>query len=66
MEKLNLLVLSDDLDLRIEIKNLATDEEFAISGYSGFTAEGKRKAVKTDILMKLGLGAMATMFPLVA
>ncbi len=45
MEKLNLLVLSDDLDLRIEIKNLATDEEFAISGYSGFTAEGKRKAV---------------------
>ncbi|MBR3779595.1 MAG: AAA family ATPase [Clostridia bacterium] len=45
MEKLNLLVLSDDLDLRIEIKNLVADEEFAISGYSGFTAEGKTKTV---------------------
>ena len=45
MEKINLLVLSDDLDLRIEVKNLITDEEFAISGYSGFTAEGKTKIV---------------------
>lgn len=45
MEKLNLLVLSDDLDLRIEIKNLVADEDFAISGYSGFTAEGKTKTV---------------------
>lgn len=45
MEKINLLVLSDDIDLRIEIKDLAADEAFAISGYSGFTAEGKTKTV---------------------
>lgn len=45
MEKINLLVLSDDLDLRIEIKDLAADDAFAISGYSGFTAEGKTKTV---------------------
>ncbi len=45
MEKINLLVLSDDLDLRIEIKNLVADEAFAISGYSGFSAEGKTKTV---------------------
>ncbi len=45
MEKMNLLVLSDDLDLRIEIKNLVADEAFAISGYSGFSAEGKTKTV---------------------
>ncbi|MBQ4627353.1 MAG: AAA family ATPase [Clostridia bacterium] len=45
MERINLLVLSDDLDLRIEIKNLVDDEEFAISGYSGFSAEGKTKIV---------------------
>lgn len=45
MEKMNLLVLSDDLDLRIEIKNLVADDAFAISGYSGFTAEGKTKTV---------------------
>ena len=45
MEKINLLILSDDLDLRIEVKNLVADEAFAISGYSGFTAEGKTKIV---------------------
>lgn len=45
MERINLLVLSDDLDLRIEVKNLVADEAFAISGYSGFTAEGKTKIV---------------------
>lgn len=45
MEKMNLLVLSDDLDLRIEIKNLVADEAFAICGYSGFSAEGKTKTV---------------------
>ncbi len=45
MERINLLVLSDDLDLRIEIKNLVTDDEFAISGYSGFTPEGKTKII---------------------
>lgn len=45
MERINLLVLSDDLDLRIEMKNLITDDGFAISGYSGFTPEGKTKTV---------------------
>ena len=45
MDKINLLVLSDDLDLRIEMKNLITDDDFAISGYSGLTAEGKTKTV---------------------
>ena len=45
MEKMNLLILSDDLDLRIEVKNLVADEAFAISGYSDFTAEGKTKIV---------------------
>lgn len=45
MEKINLLVLSDDLDLRIEIKNLVNDEAFAISGYSDFTSDGKTKIV---------------------
>lgn len=45
MERINILVLSDDLDLRIKIKNLVADDAFAISGYSGFTSEGKTKAV---------------------
>ena len=45
MDKINLLVLSDDLDLRIEMKNLITDEDFAISGYSGFSVEGKTKII---------------------
>ena len=45
MEKINLLVLSDDLDLRIEVKNLVCDETFAISGYSDFTPDGKTKIV---------------------
>lgn len=45
MERINLLVLSDDLDLRIEVKNLVSDENFAISGYSGFSAEGKTKII---------------------
>ncbi len=45
MERINLLVLSDDLDLRIEIKNLLNHEEFAISGYSGFSSEGKTKII---------------------
>lgn len=45
MEKINILVLCDDLDLRIEIKNLVDSELFAISGYSGFSAEGKLKVI---------------------
>lgn len=45
MEKTNVLILSEDLDLRIEIKNLVADKDFAISGYSGFSAEGKTKTI---------------------
>lgn len=45
MERINLLVLSEDLDLRIDIKNLVTDDKFAISGYSEFTPEGKTKII---------------------
>lgn len=45
MERINLLVLSDDLDLRIEVKNLVNDENFAISGYSEFTPEGRTKII---------------------
>ncbi len=45
MERINLLVLSDDLDLRIEVKNLVNDENFAISGYSEFTPEGRMKII---------------------
>ena len=45
MEKINAVILTDDLDLRIEIKNLLLDTEFAISGYSGFGAEAKTKII---------------------
>lgn len=45
MERINLLVLSDNLDLRIEVKNLVNDESFAISGYSEFTPEGRTKII---------------------
>lgn len=45
MERINLLVLSEDLDLRIDVKNLVTDDKFAISGYSEFTPEGKTKII---------------------
>lgn len=45
MERINLLVLSDNLDLRIEVKNLVNDEDFAISGYSEFTPEGRTKII---------------------
>ena len=45
MEKINVVILSDDLDLRIEVKNLLQREQFAISGYSSFGAEAKTKIV---------------------
>ena len=45
MERINLLVLSEDLDLRIDVKNLVIDDKFAISGYSEFTPEGKTKII---------------------
>lgn len=43
MEKINVVILSDNLDLRIDIKNLLQNDKFAISGYSGFGAEAKTK-----------------------
>ena len=45
MDKINVVILSDDLDLRIDIKNLLQDDRFAISGYSGFGAEAKTKII---------------------
>lgn len=45
MEKINVVILSDDLDLRIDIKNLLQDNRFAISGYSGYGAEAKTKII---------------------
>ena len=45
MEKINIVVLTDDLDLRIDIKNLVDSEQFAVSGFSGISAEGRTKVV---------------------
>ena len=45
MEKINAVILSDDLDLRIDIKNLLPEDSFAVSGYSGFGAEAKTKII---------------------
>ncbi len=45
MEKTNVVILSDDLDLRIEVKNLLLRDQFAISGYSDYGAEAKTKIV---------------------
>lgn len=45
MEKINVVILSDDLDLRIEVKNLLQREQFAISGYSDYGAQAKTKIV---------------------
>ncbi len=36
MEKLNIVVLTEDMDLRIHIKNRLSSEAFVISGYSDF------------------------------
>lgn len=43
MRKTNVVILSNDLDLRIRIKNLLSEDKFAISGYSGFGSEAKLK-----------------------
>lgn len=45
MEKINVVILSDELDLRIDVKNLLTEDRFAVSGYSGFGAEAKTKII---------------------
>lgn len=45
MEKTNIVVLTDDLDLRIDIKNLVDSEQFAVSGFSGISAEGRTKVI---------------------
>lgn len=45
MEKINVVILSDDMDLRIDIKNLLREDRFAVSGYSGFGAEAKTKII---------------------
>lgn len=45
MEKINVVILSDDLDLRIDVKNLLDENKFAVSGYSGFGAEAKTKII---------------------
>jgi len=43
MEKLNLVVLTDDMDLRIHVKNMAADEDIVIAGYSDFGSAGMLK-----------------------
>jgi len=45
MEKINIVIISDDLDLRIEIKNLIDDKKYAISGFAGFGEEAKTKII---------------------
>ncbi len=43
MEKLNVVVLSEDIDLRVHLKNLLTSDEIAICGYSECSEAGKLK-----------------------
>lgn len=45
MEKVNVVILSDDIDLRIEIKNLLDTDRYAISGFAGFGEEAKTKVI---------------------
>lgn len=45
MEKINVVILSDDLDLRIDVKNLLLDSSFAIGGYSDYGAQAKTKII---------------------
>ena len=40
MEKLNIVVLSTDLDLRIQVKNSITSERMVISGFGDFNDAG--------------------------
>lgn len=45
MEKINVVILSDDIDLRIDIKNMLPEDRFAVSGYSAFGSEAKTKII---------------------
>ena len=38
MEKLNVVVLTEDMDLRIHVKNKLPSDSFVISGYSDFSS----------------------------
>ena len=43
MEKLNVVVLTDDMDLRIHVKNKLLNENIVISGYSDFSSAAMLK-----------------------
>jgi len=43
VEKLNVVVLTDDMDLRIQVKNQITSESIVISGYSDFSSAAMLK-----------------------
>ena len=43
MEKLNAVVLSEDMDLRIYLKNHLKSDNIIIAGYSDFSSAGKLK-----------------------
>ncbi len=43
MEKLNVVVLTDDMDLRIHVKNLLPPDSMVISGYSDFSSAAMLK-----------------------
>ncbi len=43
MEKINVVVLSEDIDLRIHIKNHLLGDDIVIAGYSDFDSAGKLK-----------------------
>jgi|LSQX01.1.fsa_nt_gb pilus assembly protein CpaE len=45
MDKLNIVVLSEDIDLRIHVKNHLLGDDIVISGYSDFDSAGKLKTV---------------------
>lgn len=45
MEKINVVILSDDLDLRIDVKNLLQRDRYAVSGFSDYGPEAKTKIV---------------------
>ena len=43
MEKLNVVVLTDDMDLRIHVKNSITSDDIVIAGYSDFDSRAMLK-----------------------
>lgn len=45
MGKINAVIVSDNIDLRIEVKNLTDPERFAVCGYSSFGSEAKTKII---------------------